>query len=168
VPIDPGQAYYYAGGERRRLVGSDLVAVDLEALGDVDEGAAEELRSEGQALTGGIVLVASEVAAKVLGDRLKDCPGVHPVYEADGALVVVLPEVRVEGGAEALRRAEKSASARASVEAGEGRLVLRPRSGRGEEALELANEIAESASSEDLELAQARFVRVTARPDTHR
>jgi hypothetical protein len=168
VPIDPGQAYYYAGGQRRGLADSDLVAVDLDAVGDLEEEVLEELRSSGRPLAGAVVLVDGETAARLLGDRLGEAPGVHPVYEAEGALVVVLPEVRVEGGAGALRRVEERASARAGVDASEGRLVLRPRSGRGQEALELANELAESADEDELDLAQARFLRITERPGTHR
>ena len=168
MPVDPGQAYYYAGGQRRGLDDSDLVAVDLDAVEDVEEDALEQLRSKGRPLTGAVVLVDSGTAAQVLGDRLDQAPGVHPVYEAEGALVVVLPEVRVEGGDDALRRVQQRASARAGVEASEGRLVLRPRSGRGEEALAMANELAEAAGSEELDLAQPRFLRITQRPDTHR
>lgn len=166
MPVDPGQAYYYAGGQRRGLTGCDLVAVDLDAVGVQGKGL-EELRSSGRPLTGAVVLVDGEAAARLLGDRLEEAPGVHPVYEAEGALVVVLPEVRVEGGVEALRQVERRTADRAGVDAEEGRLVLRPRSGRGQEALDLANELAESAEEDELDLAQPRFLRITQRPDTH-
>jgi hypothetical protein len=168
VPIDPGQAYYYAGGERRGLGDSDLVAVDLDAVGDLEKEVLQELRGTGRPLTGAVVLVDAATARRLLGDRLEEAPGVHPVYEAEGALVVVLPEVRVEGGVEALRRVQERSSARAGVDASEGRLVLRPRSRRGQEALELANELTESAEEDELDLAQPRFLRITERPDTQR
>lgn len=168
MPIDPGEAYYYAGGRRRGLGESDLVALDLAAVDAIGEGERDALRDQGRTLTGEVVLVDREAAARVLGDRLRDASGVHPVYEAEGALVVVLPEVRVEGGADALDRVQrKAASTRTVVESDEGRLVLRPGSGRGEEALALANEIVESDESAGLDLAQARFLRVTPRPDRH-
>lgn len=168
MPSDPGRAYYYAGGERRDLGDCDLVALDLEALGDLDSDRLDELRSSGRTLTGAVVLVDEELAATLLGDRLREAPGVHPVYQAEGALVVVLPEVRVEGDAEALRQVQMSTAARVAVDQSEGRLVLHPRSGRGQEALELANELTETAGPADLDLAQPRFLRIIDRPGTHR
>ena len=77
----------------------------------------------------------------------------HPVYRAEGALVVVLPEVRVEGEDEARLAELVNAVAGAHVaEHAQGRVVAVPDSGRGEDALAIANELAESP---DADLAQA-------------
>ena len=84
MPLDPGQAYYYAGGQRVGLGSCDFVAVDLDELPDVTADEREELRSSGRPLTGAVVLLDTEVAERVLGERLGESPGVHPVYETGG------------------------------------------------------------------------------------
>ncbi len=80
----------------------------------------------------------------------------------DGSLITVLPEIRVESGDPAVLDAVSSSLQDARVtRRTEERLVIEPASGRGEDALALANHLAESF---DVEVAQARFRRVVPRP----
>jgi hypothetical protein len=89
---------------------------------------------------------------------------------ADGSLLVVLPEVRIEAAderqARKIRRALDGASVASEVVRDKGeQLVVRPRSHKGGDALELANLVAETVEPP---MAQARFLRVVPRPSTTR
>lgn len=162
APPTPGGSYYWASGRRVALAETDLVAVDLDQAGD----ARQSLQAQSsQAVSGNVVLLAEVEARTALGAGIASQPGVHPVYTADGAVLVVLPEVRVEGSAEVLDRVRREAGDGVDVDDDDvpGRLVLRPASGRGEDALRLANEVTETVAPE---LAQCRFVRITPRPQT--
>lgn len=154
--------YYYAGGHRVPLLATDDVAVDLgsRTAMSMDGAARDGLRSLGRTLSSDLVLVTRTQAAEVLD--VADA-GVHPVYRSeDGAKLVVLPEVRVEAADPALLAAisRTVTGAHVTVQT-EDRLTLVPDSGRSEDALALANSLAESG---DLDLAQARFVRILTRP----
>ena len=105
---------------------------------------------------------------KVRLARLVDPPtaveaGDAPVYEAeDGSTLAVLPEVRVECADPAVLDAVAASLSGATVtDRSEERLVIRPDSGRGEDALALANHVHEAF---DVDVAQARFRRVVPRP----
>ena len=105
---------------------------------------------------------------KVRLSRLPDAPaaleaGEAPVYEAeDGSTLAVLPEVRVECADPAVLDAVAASLSGATVtDRSEERLVIRPDSGRGEDALALANHVHEAF---DVDVAQARFRRVVPRP----
>jgi len=91
---------------------------------------------------------------------------VHPVFRSeDGSRVVVLPEVRVEASdPEKLAELGRSLTTARITQESADRLVIEPDSGRGADALALANTLAESA---DADLAQARFLRVVTRPGPH-
>ncbi|GAA2631703.1 hypothetical protein [Paractinoplanes durhamensis] len=153
-------AYYWAGKQRIPLAATRLVAVDVPAAeraklwsGDVT----------GEPVTGGIVLVPAAALTPQLIERLRKAGAAHPVLEHDDTLLVVLPEVRVDTGG-----AGTAATVRAAAAAYEGdvdveqtrpgQLVLRPASGRGEDALDLANYVYEHAGPA---AAQARFLRIT-------
>lgn len=153
-------SYYWAGGRKVPLERSDDVAVDVSVPG------LEALRERGRPLSGSLVVLPEADAVAALGADCASQPGVHPVFRSeDGSLVVVLPEVRVESEDEgALAAAGRSASSAHVTAESEGRLVLAPDSGRGEDALTLANQLAESGDV-DAEVIQARFVRLLPRPD---
>jgi hypothetical protein len=103
--------------------------------------------------------------------RLEQSGILLPVFRAEGALLVVLPEIRVEESRSGAPRQNLanwlSANAdRTTVfEGTAGRIEIRPLSGKGAEALALANSLAEEVGPE---LAQARFVRLVPRPGTKR
>jgi hypothetical protein len=163
--VAEGDTYYWAGGRRIPLTASSDVVVDLDSTAgeQLDAPQLEGLRAAGRTLTGSLLMVPGAEAAAALGEGVGSLPGVHPVYRsADGSRVVVLPEVRVEAGSGALSAVRSSLTTAHVTEQTDERLVLAPDSGRGADALALANEIAESGGTD---LAQARFVRVVARPD---
>lgn len=161
----PGDAYYWAGGRKIALHASSDVVIDVtSAAGDQLAGSRlDSLREKGRSLTASLLLVAETDATAALGETSSSVAGVHPVYRSDdGALVVVLPEVRVESSDPGRLAALGSSVTAANVkERSEERLVLEPVSGRGADALRLANSLAESQAAE---VTSARFLRVVPRP----
>jgi hypothetical protein len=171
TPAGPADAYYWAAGERVPLRGGDEVAVDLDAAAaaGVDSAQVDGIRRAGRPLTGALVLVDGGALDEGLRGRLDQGGALQPVYHSsDGTLIVVLPEVRVEAAATGATAKVKQAVHASGVDAdvtdtGSGRVTVVPKSGRGADALTLANEISERAHPE---VAQARFLRVVPRPDT--
>jgi hypothetical protein len=98
------------------------------------------------AVRGELRLVETAGLSAALRAELEACAALHPVLQQAGARLIVLPEVRVElrdaGEAQALRAGVERGTPAAAVEEPAGAavptLVLRPRSGRGADALELA------------------------------
>jgi hypothetical protein len=158
--------YYWAGGRKVPLRASTDVVIDVdsEAGAQLSVSELQALREKGRALSPSLLLVAKSDAAKALGGSGSSLPGVHPVFRAeDGSEIVVLPEVRVEGSdPEKIAALGRSLSNAHIKEQTQERLVVEPDSGRGDDALTLANELAESP---DTDVAQARFVRIVARPE---
>jgi hypothetical protein len=161
----PADAYYWAGGRRIPLRGSSEVVIDVtSAAGAQLAGSSlDRLRAQGRSLTSSLLLVPDSDARAALGEDHDSVAGVHPVFRSeDGALVVVLPEVRVESSDRRRLEAVGLSLTDAHVrEQGEERLVLEPDSGRGVDALLLANTLAESQAAE---VVSARFLRVVPRP----
>ena len=86
----------------------------------------------------------------------------HPVFQSKGALLIALPEVRVEESSSqrrcALLRWIREHTDIAEIVANDGdKIVLRPTSGQGADAITLANQLVEQIGPE---LAQPRFLRV--------
>jgi len=168
--------YYYAGGEKVELApADDLLAVDEQALNAsaVPKAVAAAVRMVIHPLADRIGLVSRADLGPNGPDivrALESAGATHPVFRSHGAVLVVLPEVRVEEsrGAKQKHLADWLASrARdALIESrNEDRMVLRPASGYGGDALTLANQLAEQVGPE---MAQARFLRVTQRPSAVR
>ena len=163
--MSDGDTYYWAGGSKIALHASDDVAVDLGSgpCAQLPEPDLAGLRAEGRSLSGSLVVVPKSAVPDALREGDAFVVGVHPVFRADdGALIVVLPEVRVESSdPQRLAAVGRSVKAAHITEQTEERLVLAPDSGRGEDALRLANTLAESP---DTDVSQARFIRVVPRP----
>lgn len=165
-----GGAYYWARAEKVPLEDTSLVAVDVPAAkrarlwgGELEDAAA----GAGARRADDLVLVPAAELPAELHDRLREAGAVQPVFGHDDTLLVVLPEVRVEAGdddtAAAVSSAVRDYAAGVAVEEPTpGRFVLRPRSGRGEDALELANHVYERARPD---ASQARFLRVVTGKD---
>ena len=161
--------FYYADGERIPLDPTDQVAVDLETAKAVDlpSTVTREIQGTGRPLRGAIVMVARDAVVASVADLLDEAGALHPVFvAADDTLLVVLPEVRVEvadsEAATEVRQYLEAGSVPAEVVEDKGNwLTVRPTTGRGADALELANRIAE-----DLHplTAQARFLRIVPKP----
>jgi hypothetical protein len=90
------------------------------------------------------------------------------VYRKDRAVVVPLPEARIEFDSPAQRRAVREmldncpSTECAIIEDTSDRIVVRPLSGSGSDALKLANEIYERAHPA---AASVRFIQFVPKPD---
>lgn len=150
--------YYYAGGRRIDLTADD----DLVALGP--EAAGHD--TPGRTLTEGLRLVHRKDLDNAHA-RADDAQAAkYPVYRAHGAILVVLPEVRVEESRQDKREQLQSWLNQHEqdveiVSQDDDRVVLKPVSGSGQDALAIANRLAEQVAPE---MAQAQFLRVTPRP----
>lgn len=153
--------HYFAAGKRVDLEATPDVAVDLDAATGLGVDATA-LAAAGQPLRGRLVLVpGSSVPAALLGTA-----AVHPVYRAAGALVVVLPEVRVAAVSSEEAQAVRDCVGACSVPVDvvrdhDGEMTLRPTSGLGADALDLANLLHDEVGPA---MAQPRFLRVLPRP----
>ena len=164
-----GVASYYADGEVIPLLPTNLVAVDLglAAKFGVPSKTLDRLDRTGRHLRRGMVLVDVTEVGPDLRRLLDHAGAAHPVFRnPTGALTVLLPEIRVEAQtAEAWSRIQHELDHEAGrievVRADGHRLVLRPASGRGMDALDLANAIYERAAPA---MSQPRLLRLVDRP----
>jgi hypothetical protein len=148
----------------------DLLAIDEQRLtaAAVAHAVREEVRQAAEPLRAGIRLVRREALSPGLEAVLKEAGVLQPVFRAQEAIMVALPEVRIEESRstrkDRLEEWIKSHSEQALVRSqGQGRIVLEPVSGHGEDALAMANALTEEVEPE---VAQARFLRVLPRPST--
>ena len=162
--------YYYAGGKRVTIEEDESqVAVDLSRAGAA--GLQKLIAGVGgRKLPGGVVLADRSALDDEGLERLREAGALRPVFRHDSAVMVPLPEIRVEVDDEKQRRAVLDSIDKAPhpVEVSEqtdDRLLLRPTSGSGDEALDVANYVYEKAHPA---AASIRFVQVVPRPDTHR
>jgi hypothetical protein len=163
------EAYYYADGSQVPLHRAEELAVDLPTAdrASLPKDVLNRLSKHGRELRKGIVLLDGSQVPSDVADALDAVGALPPVFRSsDGSLVVVLPEVRVEAAdkeqAERVRRYLHSSEVESEMVRDSGeRLVLRPASGRGADALDLANRIVEKIHPL---MAQARFLRVVPRP----
>ncbi len=159
--------YFYASGKRVRLeVESRLWALDTEALAAavIAESVRQLILADARLLRGKYVLAHVPTGAL---PSLRAAHAVQLVYRSADAMLVALPEVRVEESRPEKLRSLRDwlASRRQRIEvseAGAGRLTLRPCSGDAKEALEIANALQEEITPE---LAEARFIRSAPSPD---
>jgi hypothetical protein len=163
--------YYYAGGERVALEpAADLVAVDDAR---VAEKLPDLLRSEsalraGKPLRGGIRLLPRDALSPETLQRLQDAGATQPVFRHEGAILIALPEIRVEDDSQAKLAAVRrfaAKKAQPSGDAAEGRMTLRPLSNSGGDALSLANELAEQLKVGSV---TPRFLRIVPGPGVRR
>jgi hypothetical protein len=164
-------AYYYAGGQKVELApADDLLAVDMPRI--PDRVLASFATVAGPFSSGVLVINRTDLGANAgeVVQVLERAGALHPVFRSHGAVVVALPEVRVEESRATKRQhLEKwltSHAAEAVVESRhDDRIVLKPVSGRGVDALALANQLTEQVGPE---LAQVRFLRVIPYPSNVR
>ncbi|QDU35825.1 hypothetical protein Mal4_01070 [Maioricimonas rarisocia] len=165
--------YYYAKGKRVPLARSaDLVAIEDRApeVCGLDDRECARLKSASRPLRGGVSLIERKDLGEQLEQQFGERQLLRPVFEAEGALLVPLPEIRIEESrpqqTEQLEvwLKEHAASAKV-VKRRPGRMVLEPTSGDAEAALDLANQVHEQV---DPEMAESRFIRVVPSPDTTR
>ncbi len=161
----PSGYYYYASGQPVDLtLDEDWLAIDtrkFKAAG-VSPRLQVALLKEARPLRGDLILMnRQEIPAKQL-DALTLHGAVHPVFRAEGAILVALPEVRVEESSTQRQRAlhrwiRQHGDEAELIEDNGAKILLRPTSGHGADAIALANHLTEQVGPE---LAQARFLRV--------
>ena len=161
----PTGFYYYASGHPVELtLDGNWLAIDtrqFKAAGTSPRLQATLLK-DARPLRGDLILVKRQLLTPRQLDALTRHGAAHPVFQSEGALLIALPEVRVEESSSQRRRAllrwigEHGDVAQVVEDNGE-RIVLRPTSGQGADAITLANQLSEQIGPE---LAQARFVRV--------
>jgi hypothetical protein len=165
------QRYYYAGGKRVELqVDPDRVGVDSARAANAGlEAELARAQKAGTRLPGGIFVVKRSVFTKAEISRLDAAGAARTVYRVGAVTTVPMPEVRVEfgkGRLAATLAAAKSAGVAAQIdEESNERLILRPKSGSGEDALRLANFIYEKAHPT---ASSARLLQIAPRADVVR
>jgi hypothetical protein len=167
-----GNLHYKAGGTSVELTPhADVIGVDTRKLsGKVGTTIWSALKSESVPVVRGIALVSVKTIPNELAQKLRGLNAFLPVFESGGALLVPLPEVRVEGPTgkdigKALvqaRRWLQGQSDRIKVigDGAEG-LIVQLASGHGEDAVALADEISNNVSRVT---ATPRFIRWTQHP----
>ncbi|MCI0360164.1 MAG: hypothetical protein L0211_16925 [Planctomycetaceae bacterium] len=167
-PKKPDDCYYYAGGERITLTpAQDLLAFDQAAA---SKGALDKVVAglSARPLTSGVSLVEQDQISAKDRQALSQAGALRPVFRAADAILVVLPEIRVEdsrpGQVEQLQDWFSKHCDDVEVESPRaGRFTVRPKSGSGEDALALSNALVEELGAQ---VSQVRFVRVVPRPGT--
>lgn len=142
--------YYYAGG-RRVAIAKDArrLAVDRPRARAAGLGPAVEGLPARQ-LPGEVLLIERSAIEESLLRKLRNAGALRSVYRREAALLVPLPEIRVElddaRQREAVMRSLASAPYAANVtEPVENWLLVTPKSGSGEEAIDIANHLHETA-----------------------
>lgn len=164
--MNGGDGYYWAGGQKVALTADSRIAVDESRARDQGLWSGElsaAAQSAGHTVGEGMVLLPATSVSNRLREQLDRSGASAPVYRADDSLIVVKPEVRMETAATTsaseVRTAIDHVDSDAAVhEPNPGRYVVTPSSGRGADALKIANRLAEELRPE---VAQARFVRIT-------
>jgi hypothetical protein len=157
---------YYAGGRKVELANDDeYVAVDQKAAQQAGLTAQVEKASKDTPRQGGgVVLVQRSALDKKTIAGLQDANALHPVYRHDQAVMVALPEVRVEFDTPEQRRAvsdllaKKGALPPSVSQSTDAGMTVRPESGSGADALKIANEIHESGQDAEASVRFIQFV----------
>lgn len=162
------KSYYYAGGEKIHIEPDpNWIAVDLSRVKPVSAAVREFLteRKRDKGLYTSITLVERAAVPKQVLGQLERQAAIYPVYRHGKTILVVLPEVRVELSEfqkESVRTFASQGPVRAAIDKEQDdRMVLRPVSGNGADAITLANKLHETIHPK---MAQARFVRIVPKP----
>lgn len=160
--------YYYARGEKVEL---DLVdeyrAIDMHKIGrrtKLRQEIDEIVRNTRSRTYKDISIVRTDAIPSKLAKELSRRGAYQPIYRRGDSMVVFLPEVRIEDERPEYRRKILSLLKRLepelTVDQRSYKAKVKPKSGRGADALELANQIQETISPD---FVQARMLRVTPR-----
>ncbi len=160
---------YYVGGRKVELDRSvDYVAVDQTAAQKAGLQAQVDAACDGSPRQGGgVVLVPRTALDEKTIANLSDAGALQPVYRRKNAVMVALPEVRVEFDTAEQRRAVMDVLAESEAlphnvsQDTEDFLTVRPQSGSGVDALKLANDIHERGNDAD---ASVRFIQFVPKP----
>ena len=161
-------AYYWAGGQKVELETDDEhVAIDQKLAERA--GLDRELKTAaqaGQRVGAGVLVAPRSSLEEGTLTSLREAGALHSVYKHRRAMVVPLPEIRIELDNPKQRRAVMSvlterASDHSITEDTPEQMVLRPTSGKGDDALKLANNIYERAHPA---AASVRFIQFVPKP----
>src|SRR5262245_55106588 len=124
--------HFYAGGERHVLEpAEDWLAIDTRAAAAAGLGGEIATLPAGSKLPGGIILVDRADCPDDLSARIEAAGAAHPAYRSGRAVIVLMPEVRVEFDssqhAAALRALSESKVSAEIIDDAPDRLALRPR-----------------------------------------
>ncbi len=160
--------YYYAAGKQIELVrAEDLIAVDevSVASAQLPQEIRDEISRVGKELRNGMSLVSRKDLSERAAALIRKKCVTQPVFRQGDSVVIVLPEVRVEGSEDDKDRVKAWVNCHvkgAKVEhRRQGQIVVRPGSDCGNAALELANQLHEQVG---VESAQPRMLRIVERP----
>jgi hypothetical protein len=164
---------YYAGGRKVEIDRDhSYVAVVSDVAKEAGLDAQVEVATKGsQRGGGGVLLVERDALDDKMLTSLRDVGALQPVYRNDQAVMVALPEVRVEFDTAEQRQAvidvlaDPRALPHKIVESTDDGLVVAPTSGKGEDALKLANDIQERGHPA---AASVRFVQFVPKRETRR
>lgn len=162
------KCYYYADGRRVTLtLDREWVAVEAQRIPDgAPTTVQDEVQHEAQPLYAGIQLVRQTALSPATTHFLRQMGVLQPVFRAAGALLIALPEVRVEEERPDYQKrlqewlALHPEEARIRSQDARG-MTLEPPSGQGTDAIMLANRLTEEVAPE---MAQANFLRIVPRP----
>ena len=157
--------YYYSEGRRIELTPvEEIVALDIEVAHKERVGGKElkRLMKDGRQLRGSLYLIGRNKLTADMLHQIDEAGAQQPVFQHGDTVIVVLPEVRAEtlpGKQELLFEIlQDTETVPVEVVEASGRnLVLRPKSGRGIDALHLANQLYENAH---MVMAHPRFIRL--------
>lgn len=162
--------YYYAGGRKIELeVDDEHVAVD-QAVAEAAGLTVGAIGGGLPALRSGVLLSEKSSLGNDVLHALHGAGALRPVFRHDQAVLVALPEVRVEYDDLTQHNAVKKLLASdfhdaAISEETDDRLILKPRSGDARDALKMANEIFEHAHPA---ASSVRFVQFIPKPGVRR
>ena len=167
-----GNLHYKAGGTSVELTPhTGIIGIDTGKLsGKAGASIWSSLKNESISVGRGIALVSVKEISNEQERKLRALKAFLPVFESGSAVLVPLPEVRVEGPTgtdvgKAMTQARRWLQGHSDrfkiIDDGAERLVVEPASGRGEDAVLLADEISDNVSRVT---ATPRFIRWTQRP----
>ena len=163
------KTYYYAGGIKIELQDdTEHVAVDRTvASQELVERLGDSLAGAPQQFGGMLIAPKASISAENLAS-LERAGALRPVFRHNRAMLVALPEVRVELDNMAQRKSVAKVLADSKptmviAEETESRLVLKPASGSSTDALNMANEIYERARPA---ASSVRFLQFVPKPNT--
>ena len=160
---------YYAGGRKVELDrDEEYVAVVQEAARKAGLDAQVQTATKGSPGRGGGVVLAERSALdeKTIAS-LRDAGALQPVYRSSQAVIVALPEVRVEFDTAEQRDAVMHVLADRDLlphtisQSTDDGVIVQPLSGRGDDALRIANEIHERGHPA---AASVRFIQFVPKP----
>lgn len=161
-----GPFHYFAGGTRVPLRDApDLIAAHRAALAG-DSVGKRALDSQATSLPGGYLLFQVDQLPEGIGNQLEQAGLTQPVYRSAGAILVALPEIRVESEDDSLLEEVATSlgdTKGLAISRSPGRLSLTLETGDGSDALVLANSLTERHPGLSV---TPRFLRIVERPAT--